>query len=475
VNQPQSNPTSIVAAATGGAITASVVIAAYNEGERLAKTVASCLGPVAELGGELIVADDASTDGSAAELLRRFPGVRVMTGARRRGVAATRAAGARIARGAVLIFLDGHCHPERGALHRLVAGVEASEGEAVLTPRVAVLDAQRWENRLQDRVGHGFRLDLETLERFWVDREAMRAVPGPGNQWLYECPAPPGCCLAVGRRLYRALGGFDRGMRVWGSEDLDFGLKAWLTGHPVLHDPGAVVGHWFRPDTAGTPAAAERVVANQLRLARKHFGDAVWHDWLRRCRARHRELSWSGVWGRFERDRAGLERERAALLAARVRDEFWYAERFDLWWPLWLAGREPDPHWGEHLPDRPRALFEAHARHPRNRGLPASPGLVGTAQSGGGSTLALALTVVRARSGEVRVARTAFDWSGPAGAAEVACASWVATRAEGEPVRDVRAIGPDAVRAALGLETAGSPCDPAEVAIVALRAALGRL
>ena len=32
----------------------------------------------------------------------------------------------------------------------------------------------------------------------------------------------------------------------WGSEDTDFGLKAWLMGSLVLSDPKAVIGHWER-------------------------------------------------------------------------------------------------------------------------------------------------------------------------------------------------------------------------------------
>ena len=55
-----------------------------------------------------------------------------------------------------------------------------------------------------------------------------------------------GCAAAVSRELYNRLGGFDADMLVWGVEDLDFGLRTWMMGHSILHDPEAVVGHRFR-------------------------------------------------------------------------------------------------------------------------------------------------------------------------------------------------------------------------------------
>ena len=58
-----------------------------------------------------------------------------------------------------------------------------------------------------------------------------------------------GCCLAVSRNLYEKLRGFDPGMRSWGTEDVDFGLKSWLMGHPSLVDPDAIIGHRFRKET----------------------------------------------------------------------------------------------------------------------------------------------------------------------------------------------------------------------------------
>jgi hypothetical protein len=43
---------------------------------------------------------------------------------------------------------------------------------------------------------------------------------------------------------------------------------------------------------------------------------------------------WARVWEIFEADRPSVEQERSYLHAHRVHDEFWFAERFGLSWPM---------------------------------------------------------------------------------------------------------------------------------------------
>ena len=65
---------------------ASILIATHNEREALLNTVRACLEQSAGVDCEIVVGDDASTDGSAAELKKRFPSVRVARHPQRLGV-----------------------------------------------------------------------------------------------------------------------------------------------------------------------------------------------------------------------------------------------------------------------------------------------------------------------------------------------------------------------------------------------------
>lgn len=178
----------------------------------------------------------------------------------------------------------------------------------------------------------------------------MKEAPHRGRMF-YESPALIGCALAVHRELYDDARGFDPDMRSWGVEDLDFGLKCRLLGHRILHDPGAVIAHRFRRGFDNFDVPLENLVANQLRMARKNFTHGVWAEWVARCRKRHTgdledhpEGLWTTIWQLFEERRKSVEQERAYLMSRRVRDEFWYAERFNLLWPRMSGERvEPGP------------------------------------------------------------------------------------------------------------------------------------
>lgn len=321
----------------------SVVVAAHNEGAWLWRTVQSCVETCSHLNYEIVVADDASDDSSVEELKRRFPQVKVVRHDRRQGASPTKALGADHAIGNTLVFLDGHTKPEYGAIARLAEDVELLEGRAVVIPQIPTLDPARWKNDFK-QAGHGYYLDLATFACGWRELSKLRVVT-QGRKQFYESPALIGCALAVDRELYDKLWGFDRHMQLWGVEDLDFGLKCWLMGYRILHDPQAVIGHRFREAFDNYSAPLEHVLANQLRMARKNFTQAVWADWVDRSRQRnperlaeHPEGLWAHVWHLFEADQASADHERAYLHANRVHDEFWYADRFGLKWPRLETG-----------------------------------------------------------------------------------------------------------------------------------------
>ncbi len=202
----------------------SIIIASRNEADRLSKTVRSCLGSIrSDVPFEIVVVDDGSTDGSA-ELVRGMPQVRVVRNAISQGVSATKDLGGRSARGTILVFLDAHCKPERGAIERLADDVAMLNGQAVVAPRIAALDESTWENHL-NHCGNGYLLDLETFEERWVRLKTLRRYRS-----FYASPNLAGCCLAVSRRLFEELGGFDSRMRGWGSEQVELWVESMATG-----------------------------------------------------------------------------------------------------------------------------------------------------------------------------------------------------------------------------------------------------
>ncbi|HQU41528.1 MAG TPA: glycosyltransferase, partial [Pirellulales bacterium] len=316
----------------------SIIIGAHNEGQALVKTVGSCVETCAGLDYEILLADDASWDGSVQEVERRFSRVRVLKNLERLGPSPTKDRGARAAAGDVLVFLDGHTKPERGALERLAEDVVFLGGRAIVAPTIVPLDVGRWRSAAAPK-GHGYRVDLEHFRSTWLPLDKLRVVE-KGPRKFYESPVAIGCALAVGRELYDTLWGFDSDMRYWGVEDVDFSLKCWLMGYSVLHDPEPVIGHRFQRSFSNYSVPAAHLIANEIRLARKNFTQTTFEEWVERRRKEHGEDLqdhpeglWTHAWQLFESRRPSAEEERAYLLARRVRDEFWYAKRSGLDWP----------------------------------------------------------------------------------------------------------------------------------------------
>src|SRR5205823_8160993 len=112
--------------------------------------------------------------------------------------------------------------------------------------------------------------------------------------------------------------------------------------------PEPVIGHRFRQTFDSYVVPWEHLLANQLRMARKIFTDAVWFDWLDRYSCRQPAGLWESGWRQFLAGNESVERERAYLMANRVRDEHWYARAFGQSWPaaappVAAAGRTRGP------------------------------------------------------------------------------------------------------------------------------------
>jgi len=132
----------------------SVVIPTWNRAGLVCDAVESALKQT-EGRVEVIVVDDGSTDGTAEVLARRFgSGVRVLRSARRRGAGAARNAGARLASGELLAFLDSDDLWLRGKLDAELRAFESFEGaEAVVSDSLNFVEGRAEERTRFERNG----------------------------------------------------------------------------------------------------------------------------------------------------------------------------------------------------------------------------------------------------------------------------------------------------------------------------------
>jgi len=186
----------------------SIIVPAHNEEALLGATLAALRAAVdtLDVAAEIVVVDDASTDGTAA--IAGAAGARVV-GVELRHIAAARNAGARAARGTLLVFVDADTIVPaavlRGALDAMRGGAAGGGAPAVADP-----DSPPW-------VG-----------------AAMRAVVG----FMRMAKWAAGCFVFARRDAFARAGGFDE--RYFASEEIHFSRALKKHGRFVVLDDAVI-------------------------------------------------------------------------------------------------------------------------------------------------------------------------------------------------------------------------------------------
>lgn len=213
----------------------SVVIPNYNGKELLSKCLPSLEKALAAYpgGGEIVVVDDASSDGSPAWIKGRFSGVRLIALEKNRGFAQACNLGVSRALHRLVVLLNSDIIAEADFLPALVAHFRDPRVFAV-QPRM--MDWGGEKLNLGVNVGH-----MENgYIRIWNERETLnpkrldRAAPT-----LYAV----GGAMAFDRKKWDDLGGFDGLYYPFCWEDIDISYRAWKRGWKVLYEPASVVYH----------------------------------------------------------------------------------------------------------------------------------------------------------------------------------------------------------------------------------------
>ena len=245
----------------------SVVIPTYN-GRHLLEV---CLASIRRhrplsLRIEIIVADDASTDGTAAWLAEVYPEVRHVRLERNGGFCAAANAGIEASRGAIVQLLNNDTEVEAGWI------------EAGLTPfadptvgSVAPLVVVRSDPSRVDSAGDQYALVGWPSKRGhgqatadWADRPADRVFGASGSSAFYRAEA------------LTKVSGFDP---IYGSyyEDVDLAFRLRWAGYDCVFAPGCRIHHDLSATYDHTnPRLQERMARNAEIL----FWSNLPHGWL---------------------------------------------------------------------------------------------------------------------------------------------------------------------------------------------------
>jgi GT2 family glycosyltransferase len=248
----------------------SVCIANWNCRELLRDCLHSLLGQPQGVRLEVIVVDNASTDGAADMIVREFPQVRVIRNDSNRGFAIASNQAARVACGQHLFFLNNDTVTPPLALAELIDFLEAHPDTIMVGPRliapdrrlqtsyrkqpsIAAFAHRTWPGRLTGRFRASYRA-----------YRCRAAAP----EWPCEVDMLLGAAMLIERRRFEQLGGWDEGF-AFGGEDLDLCWRARQLGR-LVHYPRVAIMHVGRASTkCNIGFASPRIAAGLVRHFRK--------------------------------------------------------------------------------------------------------------------------------------------------------------------------------------------------------------
>ena len=223
----------------------SVVIVNFNTRDLLRDCLASLRPELAGLDAEVIVVDNASTDGSVAMLAEEFAEAKVLINPANAGFGRANNRALRQAKGRDVLLLNPDTLVRRGAVRTLMGALRALPGAVAVGPRVLRPDG---------------RLDLACRRSFPSPGVAAARLLGlgrlfPGSPRLarynltYQDPEQPGeidagtaAALYLSLEPLAAAGFFDEDFFMYG-EDLDLCYRLKQRGGRIYYVPSATVLH----------------------------------------------------------------------------------------------------------------------------------------------------------------------------------------------------------------------------------------
>ena len=250
----------------------SIVIVSWNTRDLLRDCLASTLGACAALGrpAEVIVVDNASTDGTSEMVRREFPGVQLVENRQNAGFAAANNQGIRLRRGGHVLLLNPDTKVTPDFLRVLVGFLEANPDVGAVGPRLIDRDGAHQVSCAP----------LPTLGReLWrlLHLDALyRVASYPASRWATRTPQDVECiqgaCLLIRGAALDEAGLLDERFFVY-TEEVDLCRRLRDRGWRLMWVPAAEIVHYGGQSTRQVEARMFlELYRTKVQYFRKHAG-----------------------------------------------------------------------------------------------------------------------------------------------------------------------------------------------------------
>jgi GT2 family glycosyltransferase len=267
----------------------SVIMPAYNAAQTIAEQLEALASQDYAGQWELLVVDNRSTDDTAGIVQRyarqgRPPRLRLVRAAERQGRAYACNVGARAAAGSAFIFCDADDVADAGWLSALAQALQQHEFVAATIEVESLNTHLPWHPRPPN----------------WAAQSNLGFLPFAG-----------GALMAVSRRAFEALGGFDEAAPF--CEDIELSWRLQLAGYALQPVPGAIMHVRYRGSLDAMWRQTDRFAQAHVYLYHQFAAHGmprssrhdVWRGYVSLARTARR------LWGKDERARAQWIRQAA--------------------------------------------------------------------------------------------------------------------------------------------------------------------
>lgn len=212
---------------------ASIILLSYNSKDDLVECIQS-LEKQTYINYEIIIVDNASTDGTPEFIRNNYPHIRLIETGSNIGYPAGNNIGFKHTNGEYIVILNPDTVAEPKWLIELIKPFKDNMDIGLTTSRILIYGEKDVINTCGNSI-HYTGLDF------------CRGLYEPSSSYSKpeEVGAISGCSFAIRREVFEQLGGFDPDFFLY-LDDADLSWRARLMGHTIMFVPESVVYHKFQ-------------------------------------------------------------------------------------------------------------------------------------------------------------------------------------------------------------------------------------
>lgn len=236
----------------------SIVLVLFNKAELTYLCLKSLLGSIREVGAELIIIDNASSD-RTSELLSRIRGCKTILNKDNVGFLRACNQASKLVESEYILFLNNDAITYPGSLGAALRAIESQRDIGAVGGRIELLDGSLQEAGniiYSDGTCKGYgRGDLPENGEYMFVRDTDYCS---------------GAFLLTRRDLFEKLSGFDSDFEPAYYEETDYCIRLQKMGYRIVYDPRVRIKHFEFGSSTGSGYALKLMEINRQKLLLKH-------------------------------------------------------------------------------------------------------------------------------------------------------------------------------------------------------------